>query len=83
MEAGRLDVDDWLLDYVGGHKFSARDFYEKKEIGIRLTLKLTPLLTETVRLWSEQVGPVVMNITKKKITEIDVLLWKYHRIINY
>ena len=44
MEAVRPDVDAWLFEFVQNHKFTIKDFYEKKDGGIRLTLKITPLL---------------------------------------
>ena len=42
----RPDVDEWLLDFVLNHQFSPQDFYEKRDGGIRLTLKITPILAE-------------------------------------
>jgi CRISPR-associated protein Cas1 len=46
MEPLRPDVDEWLLEFVQNHKFSVKDFYEKRDGGIRLTLKITPFLAE-------------------------------------
>jgi CRISPR/Cas system-associated endonuclease Cas1 len=69
MEATRSDVDMWLLDFIRGHKFSARDFYVKKDGGTRLTLKITPTLAETVPIWAKKVEPVIANITKIVLLE--------------
>ena len=39
-----------------------KDFYKKNDGGIRLTLKITPILTETVSLWLERVEKVVGRV---------------------
>jgi hypothetical protein len=62
MEAVRSDVDDWLLDFIKTHEFSRKDFYEKRDGGIRLTLKLTPLLEETIPLWANKIEPVLEKV---------------------
>ena len=62
MEAVRPDVDDWLLEFVQNHIFSVKDFYEKRDGGIRLTLKITPILAETVSLWSEKIESVIEQV---------------------
>ena len=62
MEAVRPDVDMWLLDFVQNHDFSVKDFYEKRDGGIRLTLKITPILAETVSLWSEKIEAVIEQV---------------------
>ncbi len=64
MEAVRSDVDLWLLEYLQEHSFSAKEFYEKKDGGVRLTLKLAPVMAGTVPLWAKKVEPVVMNLSK-------------------
>ena len=62
MGPSRPDVDDWLLDFVQNHKFSVKDFYEKRDGGIRLTLKITPILAETVSLWSEKIESIIEEV---------------------
>jgi len=62
MEAVRPDVDAWLLDFVQNHNFSVKDFYENRDGGIRLTLKITPILAETVSLWSEKIESVIEQV---------------------
>ena len=41
---------------------TSKDFYKKNDGGIRLTLKITPILAETVSLWVERVEPVVARV---------------------
>jgi CRISPR-associated protein Cas1 len=62
METVRPDVDAWLLEFFQNHKFTAKDFYEKKDGGIRLTLRITPILAETVSLWSEKIESVIEQV---------------------
>jgi CRISPR/Cas system-associated endonuclease Cas1 len=62
MEVVRPDVDAWLLEFVQNHKFSAKDFYEKRDGGIRITLKLTPILAETVSLWSKKIESTIGQV---------------------
>jgi len=62
MEAVRPDVDSWLLEFVQNHNFSLKDFHEKRDGGIRLTLKITPILAETVSLWSEKIESVIKQV---------------------
>lgn len=64
MEAVRPDVDMWLLDFISGHKFSAKDFYVKKDGGTRLTLKITPALAETMPLWAKKIEQVIRQVTQ-------------------
>jgi CRISPR/Cas system-associated endonuclease Cas1 len=62
MEPVRLYVDEWLLDFINTHVFSKKDFYETRDGGIRLTLRLTPLLAQTVTLWANKIEPVVEHV---------------------
>jgi CRISPR/Cas system-associated endonuclease Cas1 len=62
MEAVRLDVDAWLLELIQNRIFSVEDFYEKRDGGTRLTLKITPILAETVSLWSEKIESVIEQV---------------------
>jgi hypothetical protein len=62
MEPVRPDVDEWLLEFMQNHKFTAKDFYEKRNGGIRLTLKITPILAETVLLWSDKIEAVIKQV---------------------
>jgi len=62
MEAIRPDVDMWLLDFVQNHNFSVKDFYEKRDGEVRLTLKLTLFLAETPPLWSNKIEPVIQQV---------------------
>jgi CRISPR/Cas system-associated endonuclease Cas1 len=59
IEAVRSDVDAWLLDFTETHVFSRTDFYETRDGGIRKTLKLTPILAETVSFWSENISSAI------------------------
>jgi hypothetical protein len=62
MEPARPDVNSWLLDFVQNYKFAIKDFYEKRYGGIRLTLKITPILAETISLWSEKIESVIEQV---------------------
>jgi hypothetical protein len=42
--------------------FSKKDFYEKRDGGIRLTLRITPILAETVSLWSEKIESIMEQV---------------------
>jgi CRISPR/Cas system-associated endonuclease Cas1 len=78
MEAVRPYIDEWLLEFINNHVFSKRDFYEKKDGVIRLTLKLTPFLAETLPLWASKIEPVIEQVkailvdseTTKKETQL-------------
>jgi hypothetical protein len=59
MEPVRPCVDEWLLDFTRTHVFSKKDFYETRDGGVRLTLKLTPFLAETLPLWANKIEPVI------------------------
>jgi hypothetical protein len=52
------------------------DFYEKRDGGIRLTLKITPILAETVSLWLEKIESVIKQVE-------GILLDNKMAIINY
>jgi CRISPR/Cas system-associated endonuclease Cas1 len=62
MEPIRPDVDAWLLEFIQNHLFSPKDFNEKKDGGIRLILKITPILAEIVSLWSEKIESVITQV---------------------
>jgi CRISPR/Cas system-associated endonuclease Cas1 len=62
MESVRPDVDAWLLEFLQNHIFSKNNFYEERDGGIRLTLKITPILAETVPLWSEKIESVIGRV---------------------
>lgn len=62
METVRSNVDAWLLDFTKTHVFSRKDFYENRDGGIRLTLKLTPFLAETIPLWTNKIEPVIQRV---------------------
>lgn len=62
MEAIRPDVDMWLIEFVQNHILTSKDFYEKRDGGIRLTLKITPVLAKTVSLWSEKIESVIEQV---------------------
>jgi hypothetical protein len=78
MEAVRLDVDAWLLELIQNHIFSVKDFYKKRGGGIRLTLKITPTLAETILLWSEYIDPVIEHVksilTYRQSTQLTIKL---------
>ena len=62
MEPVRPYVVEWLLDFINHYTFSKKDFYETKDGGIRLTLRLTPFLAETLPLWAEKIEPVIEQV---------------------
>jgi CRISPR/Cas system-associated endonuclease Cas1 len=62
MEPERPYVDDWLLEFMKNHLFSKRDYYENEDGGVRLTLKLTPILAETLPLLTERIKPVMQQV---------------------
>ena len=62
MEPVKPYVDEWMLDFINNHTFSKRDFYETRDGGIRLTLRLTPFLAETLPLWAEKIEPVIEQV---------------------
>ncbi|OGO66539.1 MAG: hypothetical protein A2030_01555 [Chloroflexi bacterium RBG_19FT_COMBO_50_10] len=62
MEPVRPYVDEWLLDFINNHAFSKKDFYETRDGGVRLTLRLTPFLAETLPLWVEKIEPVIEQV---------------------
>ena len=62
MGPSRPDVDDWLLDFIQTHVFSRKDFYETRDGGVRLTLKLTPFLADTLPLWAIKIEPVIKQV---------------------
>jgi hypothetical protein len=41
---------------------TSKEFCEKNDGSIRLTLKITPLIAETVSLWSKQVDPMAGQV---------------------
>ena len=55
MQPVRPYVDEWLLDFINNHSFSKKDFFETRDGGFRLTLKLCPVFAETIPLWREKV----------------------------
>jgi CRISPR/Cas system-associated endonuclease Cas1 len=62
MEPVRPDVDAWLIEFVQNRRFSVKDFYEKRDGGIRLTLKITPFLAETIPQWSEKIESIIEQV---------------------
>jgi CRISPR/Cas system-associated endonuclease Cas1 len=56
------DVDKWLLEFLQNHIFSPQDIYEKKDGGIRLTLKITPILAESVSVGSENIETTIEQV---------------------
>lgn len=65
MEPVRCDVDTWFISLLRKYTFTAKDFYEKPEGGIRLTLAITPTLAETTPMWEEAVAPFAEWIAEK------------------
>jgi CRISPR/Cas system-associated endonuclease Cas1 len=55
MEVVRPIVDDWLLEFIQRHEFTKKDLYEKRDDGIMLTLKITPILAKTISYWSDKI----------------------------
>jgi CRISPR/Cas system-associated endonuclease Cas1 len=72
MEPIRPYVDEWLLDFTKTHLFSKINFYENKDGGVRLTLKLTPYLAETLPLWANKIEPVIEQVKAILINDITV-----------
>ncbi len=62
MEPIRGDVAMWLLEFVQNHILSKKVLYEKRDGGIRLTLKITPFLAETISLWTDKIGAVFEQV---------------------
>jgi CRISPR/Cas system-associated endonuclease Cas1 len=62
MEPVRPSVDEWLLEFFKNHLFSKKEFYENGDGGVRLTLKLTPILAETLPMWTEKIEPVIQKV---------------------
>jgi CRISPR-associated protein Cas1 len=71
MEPVRPYVDEWLLEFIKNHVFSKREFYENKDGGVRLTLKLTPFLAETLPLWAENIGRVIKQVKDLLVSTYD------------
>ncbi len=62
MVAVRPKVDGLLLEFIQRHEFTKKDFYEKRDDGLRLTLKITCILAETTSSWSEYVNKVINKV---------------------
>ena len=50
IEPFRPKVDKLLLDFIQTHVVSRKVFHETRDGGVRLTLKLTPFLADTLPL---------------------------------
>jgi bisphosphoglycerate-dependent phosphoglycerate mutase len=64
MEPVMLNVDEWLLEFIKNHIFIRRDFYENKDDGVRLTLKLTLILAETLPFWADRIEPDIQQVKR-------------------
>jgi hypothetical protein len=62
MEPVKPYVDNWLLDFTKANVFSQIDFYEPRYDGVRLTLKLTPFLAETLSIWVMKIESVIEQV---------------------
>jgi hypothetical protein len=62
LEPVRPEVDDWLLDFIKTLVFSRRDFYETRDGGVRLSLKLPPFLAETFPASADKIKPVIEQV---------------------
>lgn len=62
IETVRPEAEMWLLDFVQSHVFSRKDFYQKPNGSVRVTLRLTPTLASTVGLWRVALFPRVSHL---------------------
>ncbi len=83
MEAVRPQVDQYLLDLIGSHAFSRREFIETPRGVCRLTTTLTHRLAETTTRWFSAVGPVVENLTRTLVAETPTRLSQQNRRIAH
>jgi CRISPR-associated endonuclease Cas1 len=59
MEAGRPQVDAYLLDLAARRIFAAGDFVETRKGSCRILAPVTHILAETSPLWARAIAPVV------------------------
>lgn len=64
LEPIRPRVDRYLLDLLGTHTFTARDFYESRRGSVRLLPPLTHQLVETLPAWAELAAPLAEEIAE-------------------
>ncbi len=64
MEAGRYPVEKWLLDFILNNELPKNYFYEQPDGVVRITLKLAPMLCETVSNWGKVIEPTVQQIKR-------------------
>jgi CRISPR-associated endonuclease Cas1 len=65
MEPVRPLVDRYVIEFLSGRKFSARDFIETRGGACRLTLSLTKSLAQTVPTWRQTVAPIAERVANE------------------
>lgn len=83
MEAVRPDVDQYLLDLIGSHTFTRKEFIETPRGVCRLSTTLTHRLAETTTRWFSAVGPVVEAVAKTLLTDTPTRLSQNNRRIAH
>jgi hypothetical protein len=64
MEAVRLHVDGWRLDFLRGHVCTAAEFFERRDGVVRVTSRLTPTLSESAPLLGRAVAPWAEHVAR-------------------
>lgn len=64
MEVGRPLVETYVLDLLEGHRFRAKDFYETRTGGCRVSRPLAHVLSETCTSWRDALAGPVEAITE-------------------
>ena len=62
MKLVKSHVDAWLVDTTNILVFSKIDFYESRDGGIRLKLKIMPFLDETISQWTKKIEYVIEQV---------------------
>ncbi len=83
MEAIRPDVDKWLLDLIGSHRFARKEFIDTPRGVCRLSTTLTHRLAETTTRWFSAVGPVVEAVAKTLLADTPTRLSQNNRRIAH
>lgn len=68
LEPVRPRVDRYLLDLLGAHTFTVRDFYESRRGSVRILPPLTHRLAETLPAWAELAAPLAEEIAEALVT---------------
>ncbi|MDP3983690.1 MAG: CRISPR-associated endonuclease Cas1 [Acidimicrobiia bacterium] len=79
MEAVRPTVDRYILDLIGGHRFSRKDFAETPQGVCRLAPQLAHRLAETSIRWAAEIAPVVEEVARTLVPGSPTLLTQRKR----